>query len=1194
MPQDFEALPIGTKYILQGRVVTMGPQGVIPRGSIYVDSGEIKAVRSRNEPVADGFENAPAINTGDTIYPGFIELHNHLSYNAMPLWDVPLKFTNNGQWKNHEDYRRLITKPSQVLGRTSGVVEALVRFAECKCLLGGTTTSQGITLSSAGGIRTMFQGLVRNVERPSDPELPGAGTKIANPPTGEAEEYLGKLEGHTCYLQHLSEGIDTTARNWFHRLRLENGEWAVNEAFCGIHSTALDAEDFRIISERGGTMVWSPLSNFLLYGKTADIHAAKEAEILMGIGCDWAPSGSKNLLGEIKTAWLASEEEGGVFTPEEIVAMATVNAAKILKWDHLLGSIEPGKRADLVCINGQQGDDFLRVINARETSVTLVMIDGYPRVGQRNLMKAFQLGTEEIRLGNSVRKLHLEQENAHPLVKNLTLTEATRRLEEAMENLPGLAKDLDAAGNQGFFSGSSDSSGAVWQVLTDFEEDDRALEEALGIASLPLADFVEPMELEKIAVAGDTEFLWKLVAARNLPEYLKKGIPALYGKSIAIPESAGFLRSSPEPVPSQLLHTQDLKSFLRISGELTLDDRKKIVDQALLLLEHHYVHLPFKKAMHAVDPVQKLRLLRHRLDRAEEDGFPSAEIEFHNEMTRIFNSLRDLHTAYRLPSPFKQKTAWLPFFIEPVHKRGEKKYIVSKVVAGAGPESFVEGAEVLHWNGTPIHTLVEQHSERQAGSNRAARYARGLNSLTIRPLVQGLPPEEEWVTLRYRGPDGEVHEWRQEWLVFEPGRSMTSLDPEELLTESTAFGMDALTDEVQEAKKVLFAGKVLMEERRLAHEGVSRAIANTEEGPATRLPTVFRAHPVTTEHGRYGYIRIFTFNVRDVGVFVDEFVRIAGQLPQEGLIIDVRGNGGGLIHAAEGLLQVLTPRRIEPETAQFINTPVNLRLCRAFGTPSDRLPGFSLGEWTDSMSKSVETGAVYSLGFPITTPELANNIGQKYYGPALLITDGLCYSATDIFAAGFQDHGIGPILGTDDNTGAGGANVWSHRLLVELMRMSAGTASHGLPYSRLPGGSDLRVAIRRTLRVRENAGAVVEDLGVVPDFLHRMTRDDVLHGNRDLIKEAARILSERESHAIRIIVQEAGEEPSGVLRVEAGSLDWINVLVNGRSRRSYDIEDGAASIPLSDITGGEAGQSLQIEIQGFKGERFAAAARKTI
>jgi 5-methylthioadenosine/S-adenosylhomocysteine deaminase len=133
---------------------------------------------------------------------------------------VPQRVTRVcGQWKNHADYRRLITKPSQVLGRTAGVVEAVVRFVECKCLLGGVTTTQGITLANASGIQSYYKGLVRNVEQPDDPQLPRAGTRIANPDTGKAREYLETLGRHTCYLQHLSEGVD-----WQTRLEPEEQE----------------------------------------------------------------------------------------------------------------------------------------------------------------------------------------------------------------------------------------------------------------------------------------------------------------------------------------------------------------------------------------------------------------------------------------------------------------------------------------------------------------------------------------------------------------------------------------------------------------------------------------------------------------------------------------------------------------------------------------------------------------------------------------------------------------------------------------------------------------------------------------------------------------------------------------------------------------------------------------------------------
>ena len=57
-----------------------------------------------------------------------------------------------------------------------------------------------------------------------------------------------------------------------------------------------------------------------------------------------------------------------------------------------------------------------------------------------------------------------------------------------------------------------------------------------------------------------------------------------------------------------------LAVFRALPGTLTLRDRKVIVEQALVLLEQNYAHLPLKVAMHAVNPVQQLRVLRSRLE----------------------------------------------------------------------------------------------------------------------------------------------------------------------------------------------------------------------------------------------------------------------------------------------------------------------------------------------------------------------------------------------------------------------------------------------------------------------------------------------------------------------------------------------------------------------------------------------------
>ena len=135
-------------------------------------------------------------------------------------------------------------------------------------------------------------------------------------------------------------------------------------------------------------MVWSPLSNLLLYGGTADIAPAIAAGVRIGIGSDWSPSGSKNLLGELKVAWLVAQQIGGI-ARHDIIAMATRTAAKILGWGSVLGTIEPGKLADLIVVDGTSRDPYDQLIRAKETGITLVVINGVPRFGQNTFMSAF-------------------------------------------------------------------------------------------------------------------------------------------------------------------------------------------------------------------------------------------------------------------------------------------------------------------------------------------------------------------------------------------------------------------------------------------------------------------------------------------------------------------------------------------------------------------------------------------------------------------------------------------------------------------------------------------------------------------------------------------------------------------------------------------------------------------------------------
>src|SRR5438552_2757877 len=124
---------------IRGKIVTMDQAStIVPNGIVYIRGKNIAAIASAEAPSPPGFEK---IKITETLYPGLIELHNHLSYNALPLWIVPKKYTNRNQWSGPSapDYHKLLTGPIVVLGKLPEDGNAIVRFVECRCLFGGVT-----------------------------------------------------------------------------------------------------------------------------------------------------------------------------------------------------------------------------------------------------------------------------------------------------------------------------------------------------------------------------------------------------------------------------------------------------------------------------------------------------------------------------------------------------------------------------------------------------------------------------------------------------------------------------------------------------------------------------------------------------------------------------------------------------------------------------------------------------------------------------------------------------------------------------------------------------------------------------------------------------------------------------------------------------------------------------------------------
>jgi hypothetical protein len=599
-------------------------------------------------------------------------------------------------------------------------------------------------------------------------------------------------------------------------------------------------------------------------------------------------------------------------------------------------------------------------------------------------------------------------------------------------------------------------------------------------------------------------------------------------------------------------------------GALSAAERELIIDQAILMLDDLYAHLPLKRALHAIDPVQRLRLLRlrhHALD----------EREFQSEMIDIFNGLRDLHTNYVLPEAYWPKFAFLPFRVEEYYQGETRKYLVSAVSPLNTDPHLVPGVEITHWSGMPIDLAVARNAAREAGSNPEARRARGLEALTLRWLGMSLPPEEDWIVLTYT--DGtETRESRIEWRVIERQdlAGLSASDADVPIARASALAVDIKTELLRRVRKALFdapALRVANEMARARRQGDATAAADLSV-----MPDVFpRFGAVTTPSGVFGYVRVATFapSDGDIDGAVEEFVRILRTLPSAGLILDVRGNGGGYVPFGERILQTLCAKPITPEPFHFVTTEFTLRVAEAEGW---------LSEWVRSLGMAIATGAGFSQGFPLTSPAECNNIGQVYQGPVVLVTDAFCYSTTDIFAAGYQDHSIGLILGCHDNTGAGGANVWDYELLQQL------SVAPNPFVVDLPGGAGMRVAARRSTRVGELAGVPLEDLGVVPDERHFMTRADLLDHNVDLIAHAARLLAAQPSQTLT--VEAIGSSPLTQLRVTSTNIDRVDVLADGRPVQSTDVTSSPLTVRLPNPV--SAGQLV---VRGYRRNALVVSAR---
>jgi len=376
-------------YAISGTLVTA--RGVIEKGTMVVTDGRIQSI-GPNPAVP---KDVPIISVDGIVFPGLIDLHNHLVWNVLPRWTLPSPVANRYEWQAMPEYAARLSGPEGTM-IAKGAGCDMERYAEIKALLGGATSvvgSYGPT-PSAPHRNDCVKGLARNLD-----VFSGLYSDQINAEPLQNEVFplqIGWQQAQTirdglgsgslrAIIFHLGEGKDASAAREFLMFKARG---FLRPGVNIVHGVALREPDFREMAANGVGLIWSPRSNMELYSKTTDVEAAKAANVTIALAPDWSPTGSSGMLDELRVA-VAWNRERHVFTDAEVLQMVTTNPARLAGVSDKIGALAPGMMADFVVLPNLGGPPLNSLLNAEPASIKLAVVGGTPLLGTPDYLQKF-------------------------------------------------------------------------------------------------------------------------------------------------------------------------------------------------------------------------------------------------------------------------------------------------------------------------------------------------------------------------------------------------------------------------------------------------------------------------------------------------------------------------------------------------------------------------------------------------------------------------------------------------------------------------------------------------------------------------------------------------------------------------------------------------------------------------------------
>ena len=409
------AEPAASRLLIRGNIVT--PDGILNGAWLDIRDGRIVRIE-HEKPDLPGI---PALETDDLVFPGFIDLHNHPAFNIFPRWSPPHKFPNRYAWRDWDVYRARIEAPARAIQTAENFCD-IDEYVEVKALIGGTTSMIGFSgRDSTKAEPDCIKGLIRNLDAYTGFYGADQGReRIANsigilPRDMDADTAARIAQGIAggsidLLAIHIAEGLPTDTES-AQELDMLEARGLLTAHTALVHSVGLSPSQLARVHRAGASIVWSPRSNFELYGATANVAAAFREGVTISLAPDWSPSGSDNMFDEIKYASAVSRDKlDGLFSTRQLVEMASSVPARVARIDDKVGTLEPGMAADFFLLHPAAktlaAGPYDAIADGTITDIDLVVIGGIPTYGSAEFLRTLGAKTEPLTVCGAQRALN--------------------------------------------------------------------------------------------------------------------------------------------------------------------------------------------------------------------------------------------------------------------------------------------------------------------------------------------------------------------------------------------------------------------------------------------------------------------------------------------------------------------------------------------------------------------------------------------------------------------------------------------------------------------------------------------------------------------------------------------------------------------------------------------------------------------